>query len=345
MFFYDGYVCPVCEKAFLEQDDIVACPACGAPHHRACWQEEGQCHFADLHGTPEQWSRQAAEQAAADARKAAEEERKAAEEERICPSCGHHNPSFAEFCAHCGKHLETDDWATDEGEDDEAFPPTENDMPFSGYREYTPYHVAVEDPAEGISPQERLEDVSARDMAAAVGTNVAYYLPRFRRFEETGARCSWNWSAFAFTSFWLFLRKNYLAGSLILFLEIATAALTSFIRYQMFPSLGSGTVVSYEDFQAFLQGITDLSGLRPLIALYLLAFVLILTHVFLGLFGNRLYYHTCLTRVRRFRKRNPDGYPAELTALGGTSMMLGVIAYFARQFIGYILLSLLSLLL
>ena len=31
MFFYEGYICPVCGKKFQESDDIVACPECGAP--------------------------------------------------------------------------------------------------------------------------------------------------------------------------------------------------------------------------------------------------------------------------------------------------------------------------
>lgn len=336
MFFYDGYICPVCEKAFDEKDDIVACPTCGAPHHRACWHSEGQCHFAAQHGTPEQWSRQTAQ-------KVTPSEEAADTEERICPQCGHHNPAFAEFCAHCGKPLEAEDWSAFNEETEAVSPPQGN--PYVGYREYSPYHIPTEDPASGIPPHEMLEDVSARDVAAAVGNNTAYYLPRFRRFNESGALCSWNWGAFLFTSYWLFHRKNYLAGSLLLLAETVTSVLTAFIYYQLFPSLSNGGMPSFQEFQALLMNATDLAALRPILALYLLSFVVTLIHVFLGLFGTRLYYRTCLTRARKFREQKPDGYPAELTAIGGTSMLLSIIAYFAQQFISYILLSLLSLLL
>ena len=63
MFYYEGQACPVCGKAFEETDDIVSCPECGAPHHRACWLAAGHCHFADRHGTPEQWTRPEADTA------------------------------------------------------------------------------------------------------------------------------------------------------------------------------------------------------------------------------------------------------------------------------------------
>lgn len=57
MLFYEGLSCPRCNKPFVEGDDIVSCPDCGLPHHRACWMELGHCHDAHLHNTDQQWSR------------------------------------------------------------------------------------------------------------------------------------------------------------------------------------------------------------------------------------------------------------------------------------------------
>ena len=34
---YTGETCPVCNKVFQEDDDIVVCPDCGTPHHRKCY--------------------------------------------------------------------------------------------------------------------------------------------------------------------------------------------------------------------------------------------------------------------------------------------------------------------
>ena len=38
---YTHIKCPVCGDTFKEDDDIVVCPQCGAPYHRACYQEKG----------------------------------------------------------------------------------------------------------------------------------------------------------------------------------------------------------------------------------------------------------------------------------------------------------------
>ena len=38
-----GIPCPVGGKPFTKDDDIVVCPVCGAPYHRACYQEAGHC--------------------------------------------------------------------------------------------------------------------------------------------------------------------------------------------------------------------------------------------------------------------------------------------------------------
>ncbi len=40
---YKGYECPVCHEQFQDGEDIVVCPECGTPHHRACYEENGAC--------------------------------------------------------------------------------------------------------------------------------------------------------------------------------------------------------------------------------------------------------------------------------------------------------------
>lgn len=46
---YQGVSCPVCGNAFMPEDDVVVCPECGTPHHRACYNENGGCKNAALH--------------------------------------------------------------------------------------------------------------------------------------------------------------------------------------------------------------------------------------------------------------------------------------------------------
>ena len=41
--------CPVCKAEFGEGDDVVYCPECGTPHHRACYNMIGHCVNKGLH--------------------------------------------------------------------------------------------------------------------------------------------------------------------------------------------------------------------------------------------------------------------------------------------------------
>lgn len=48
---FKNYMCPVCEKAFQDEDDVVVCPDCGTPHHRECWKKNDECFNKEKHGT------------------------------------------------------------------------------------------------------------------------------------------------------------------------------------------------------------------------------------------------------------------------------------------------------
>ncbi len=51
MFLFENTECPVCKVRFEEGDDIVVCPDCGTPHHRACWALTGKCVNSGLHAS------------------------------------------------------------------------------------------------------------------------------------------------------------------------------------------------------------------------------------------------------------------------------------------------------
>lgn len=87
---YTGNHCPVCEQAFTDEDDIVVCPDCGTPYHRACWQKVGVCMHKSEHAAGFEWQ----PEVGPDADKAAHE--------ATCPNCGTHNTPGAVRCAHCG---------------------------------------------------------------------------------------------------------------------------------------------------------------------------------------------------------------------------------------------------
>ncbi|MBP3382272.1 MAG: zinc-ribbon domain-containing protein, partial [Clostridia bacterium] len=166
MFFYEGYSCPVCQKQFTEGDDIVTCPDCGAPHHRACWKENARCFYAEKHNTPDQWSREKTASAS-------ENPSYDTENSHICSHCGTKNSAFAEFCSHCGRDLEAEEWASTQ------------QAPHMGgeYREYSPFSAPMQETF--INDSEDIDGVKARDLRLFVGPNAQYYLPRFNKFAKS----------------------------------------------------------------------------------------------------------------------------------------------------------------
>lgn len=42
--------CPVCRQKIKDSDEVVVCPECGTPHHRACYFAENKCAMEALHG-------------------------------------------------------------------------------------------------------------------------------------------------------------------------------------------------------------------------------------------------------------------------------------------------------
>lgn len=75
---YQKQPCIVCGELFGADDDIVTCPECGTPYHRACWQKEGHCVNLTLHQSGESWMNQ--RKKALDAERAAERRAEEAEQ-------------------------------------------------------------------------------------------------------------------------------------------------------------------------------------------------------------------------------------------------------------------------
>lgn len=94
MFDYKGETCPYCKKQFVDGDDIVVCPDCGAPHHRACFSEHGKCAHSDQHGSYE-WKSELVQEEKND-------------DLVYCPTCGRGNLEGSSFCSFCGSQINAD---------------------------------------------------------------------------------------------------------------------------------------------------------------------------------------------------------------------------------------------
>lgn len=350
MFFYEGYTCPVCGKEFQKTDDIVACPKCGAPHHRECWKLEGHCHYAADHDTERQWKRPAEQAPSPDG--AAVPPAPAAQNGKLCPSCGQKNTEYAEFCSRCGKELPASDWS--------SVPPPQNQAPYGGqqppysgqppygapppygqpgaypppgsYGEYTPFRMPVFDPFGGVPHEETIDGVAAEDVVTFTGANSPYYLPRFYRITHGGSKVSWNWASFFLTPYWLLYRKNFLAGLLVMLFYIAKTAINGLVMYGILaPQFATAEGLLTLD--GLLSAFRSDQYMAYVWILFALSMLDILIRVLFGCLGNYVYLRTAVTKIRKLSASGDAGYKQQLITAGGASLAMGAVAYALLNFV------------
>lgn len=174
---YEGCNCPVCKKPFTPQDDIVVCPVCGAPHHRACYQAQGDCSFTSLHSAGFEWKPPAKAQPHAK-----------------CPHCGAPCLPGQHYCDQCGAPLQPGAAAPGQGEAPTVPPP-----------------YAAE-PLQGLTGE--IDGIPVADWAAFIGPNAEHYLYMFKLMDHTGRRFGFVFSAAFIPPIYFLYRKMWGLGIL-----------------------------------------------------------------------------------------------------------------------------------
>src|SRR5574344_1537919 len=92
----NGITCDACGKPFGPDDDIIVCPECGTPQHRACYRESNHCVHANRHAEGFVWKSPVLE-----ASVPLEQQEQAPEGYVLCSRCGTVNPSSNKLCELC----------------------------------------------------------------------------------------------------------------------------------------------------------------------------------------------------------------------------------------------------
>ena len=301
---YKGNHCPVCNEVFAEGDDIVVCPDCGTPYHRACWFKTGVCVHEGLHGTGFEWKPDAVP---------------GVDDTCVCPNCGTPNPVSGRYCNHCGVPLPT---AGDTRTRPDAQGPiyARQDPP----QPHTAPSGSSAANADGsrtdsfggmfrreLGPDDPIDGIKARDWASYLGGSSLYYLIQFLRMDETRRKTSVSFAAFFLGPVYFFYRKMWKAG--ILF-AVLTLGLTFPTVLALLQAAGSPLVAGM-----------DLGWLVP--ASYVCTFLNWCQMFVRSLFALYWYKKESARRIREICDRMPEGQERSdaLILRGGTSVAAVVI--------------------
>ncbi|WP_164489117.1 RING finger protein [Ruminococcus sp. Marseille-P6503] len=305
---YIGTKCISCGEVFKEGDDVVVCPECGTPYHRACYEREGQCINTELHEKGGSWQPHYDSDTAS---------ANTDNQPVRCARCGETNPPDGLFCKRCGMPL-----TVNTGEERPFnVPPNYNSQNFTQqgngnfsnggfYQGASPFGAGRQMTFDQDSD---IDGVKLGDYAKYVGKNPIVMLSNFIRFGKFGGKSSLNLGALLFPQFYFFYRKMPLVGSLFMFLTILTGI----------PSL-------LYSFQSGIMGIDvisasiDLSGEAfgtILNVAYLLSMAI---RVVPALFANYWYYRTARKDIMSIRavysdSGNENSIKEQIAAKGGTS--------------------------
>lgn len=310
----EGQTCPVCHAYLFDEDDVVYCPICGAPHHRACYQAIGHCAYEDKHDTDEGYHRPAP----ADAEQPPQDAKQTADVQERCRRCGRPLDATANVCPYCGLPRQ-----------DAPFPP--GGAPFG-------MHV---DLLGGVPPETRIEDATAEEVRRFTLLNSQRYVPKFAALSGK-KRLSWNWAAFLLPHGWFFFRKMYRSGVLVMLLHIAATVCTFplLLALEAFAAANQGGGAL--EIANFLMRNLGQIGAFPLV-MYAVGGVLdLLLRIFCGLFGDSIYRSFTLSRIREIKEEQPDDPGAEFSRRGNVSPLMFAVALMAATWLPNVLLLFLS---
>lgn len=294
-----GTVCVRCRSYLFDDDDIVYCPVCGAPHHRECYNALGHCALESLHGTPDEYTREddgGKTEALAEKDAAAQDDGVAR-----CRFCGELYDKNLEKCPRCGNRT--------------------GDFPggFSGF-----------DFLGGVPGDMDLGGgVTAEEAKKFVLMNTHRYIPKFATLSGKH-RISWNWMAFLFPSEWMISRKMYKGGILTGILTIAATMLSYPLNLEI-ASMGiTQSTGFYDTFNAMYEKLPQMSIF--VVALAFAGAILNLgIRLFSAMFGDYMYKNYTISTIKKIRNEKLDT-AEEFRKRGGSNFVLFLLGFMVIQY-------------
>ncbi|WMJ22792.1 RING finger protein [Paludicola sp. MB14-C6] len=293
--------CPICGKPLDDGSAVVVCPDCGAPYHLECYKINQQCIFQDLHEKNEEWKPPIKETF---------DSKFDGHSEFRCSRCGTLNPPEGIFCQVCGNRL-----SDQTEENDNLKQPFGQMPPFGGG--FTPPGMPLNpfiSPFGGVSPDEEIDGVAAKDLAIFVGRNSHYFLPRFKYLASSkGKITTVNWAAFFFSGIYFLYRKMYGIGILLILINIFCSIPDVISAIAMINSIGTldTTIVNTDS-------LTTIGLITSLISMSV--------RLFCGFMANKLYKKHTYKKIAKIKEetqgQSEEVYVKTLTQKGSVAVKL-----------------------
>lgn len=285
----NGQQCPVCKAYLFEDDDVVFCPTCGAPHHRECYQKIGHCALEELHGTEFEYGKVKQQQKSQEKREEPETENK---QRTMCPFCYNEYPSELKICPHCNRPNAVGGFG----------------MGF--------------DPLGGVPADFKLdEQVNAKEAARFVLSSSNRYIPKFAKF-SSGGKISWNWAAFLVPEGWALHRKMNKLGviSIALMVLAALFQIPFALEYSTIAESFAGQA-TMETYVEIAKQLMTVSGTVKLLS-YVSFGLELATRFFLALFGDYLYFKHTVTTIKDLKNGDTGNFDEQIAKRGGSNLLL-----------------------
>lgn len=280
---YQEYACPVCKVKFEKDDDIVTCPECGTPHHRECYKLLGKCVNNGLHQSGYSFL----------------------ESEKVIP------PQKIEDGYYVPPTIDQN--IDDTEEEIEQIVPERKSESQKGGKGFSPFGTIGFDTDE-YKGTGKIGEYDVSDVAATVRTNVPRFVKKFRDFEKSGRKTSWNWSAFFFGEFYLLFRKMYKQGIAVYCVILSIIFGFETLIFKMAPNAMAQMQKILEDAYASGKRNIDLSALNSIADMqtatkltYLMLGAIILVRIIVALFADNIYKNTVFNIIKKMDEKIDDG--------------------------------------
>lgn len=322
---FTQFTCPVCEKRFVNGDDVVVCPECGTPHHRECYEQEGHCFNEDKHAQGFYFEAAQADNAEAEDGNS---------DTILCPNCKEENEKTDFFCRKCGYPLGAQDRQTNQGQEQNRQNQSQQGTPFGfGGAGMPPFN----DPMAGLHNDEEVaENVKAGEAAKFIGKSTQYYLPVFKRLQtqNSGRFC---FSAFVFSGAYFIYRKMYAVGIIITLLMIGLTVGSTYLSLcdgwrevyrSMLEASANFSLLNRASADSAMMQFSGADWTKALIisGMSVIRFVIMIV---CGFTANRVYYRHCTKTINEIKQNEaPADVNKVLEARGGVNMPMAI-SFFA----------------